>query len=334
MNAKLFSEAMSEVSDKYYEEAENYHCKKYRWVRFTSLVACAAIVAAAVLGTLWKQAPGQLVPQPGYDPPIIISPDDPSDNPEQIISLNVNEIEEPKVVSGNISVGVDDFTAMSYEELLTYFDTSLPISETLPYLTLQNEGFGIHQSEDHDIYYDENCVVFQNADGTQNISIDLSKVFQHYSDVLTVSADELQFTEINGRDLAVFHYTNETGADCYHTEFLQNDVAFVVCSENISADDYAKCLQVLVEKAPQGSGSVHTVTGEIIATDPYANSIGIYLDEEQAPQCSGGYGIDLPSGYSTEGYSLGDRVEVTYRGEPATIRTIWAEQFVDIQLLP
>ena len=28
MTTKLFSEAMSEVGDKYYEEAENYHCKK------------------------------------------------------------------------------------------------------------------------------------------------------------------------------------------------------------------------------------------------------------------------------------------------------------------
>lgn len=27
MNTKLFSEAISEVSDKYYEEAANYHCK-------------------------------------------------------------------------------------------------------------------------------------------------------------------------------------------------------------------------------------------------------------------------------------------------------------------
>ena len=32
-------------------------------------------------------------------------------------------------------------------------------------------------------------------------------------------------------------------------------------------------------------------------------------------------------------YSLGDRVEVMYTGEPATILTIWAEQLVDIKLL-
>ena len=49
MNAKLFSEAMSEVNDKYYEEAENYHCPKNRWIKFASLAACAAIVLAVSL---------------------------------------------------------------------------------------------------------------------------------------------------------------------------------------------------------------------------------------------------------------------------------------------
>ena len=46
MNAKLFSEAMSEVNDKYYEEAENYHCPKNRWIKLDSLAACAAILLA------------------------------------------------------------------------------------------------------------------------------------------------------------------------------------------------------------------------------------------------------------------------------------------------
>lgn len=333
MNAKLFSEAMNEVDNKYYVEAENYHGQKQRYIKLTSLAACAAIVAAAVLGTLWK-TPGQTMPQPGYDPPIITSPDDSSNHTEQAISLNVNEIEEPNVVSGNIALGADDFTAMSYEDMLTYFDTSLPIPETLPYLTLRSETFGIFQQEDHDIYYDGNFVVFQSSDGTQSINIDLSKVNKHTYDAFILSADELKFTEINGRELAVFHYTDENGADCYYTEFLQNDVAFMVGSENISAEDYGKCLQVLVEKAPQGTGSVHTITGEVTAITHNTNSIWVLLDEDEAPEYSRRYEINLPSGYSAEGYSMGDCVEVTYRGEPATICTIWAEQFVDIKSVP
>lgn len=40
MNAKLFSEAMSEVNDKYYEEAENYQHKKRGWTKWGTLAAC------------------------------------------------------------------------------------------------------------------------------------------------------------------------------------------------------------------------------------------------------------------------------------------------------
>lgn len=332
MNAKLFSEAMSEVNDKYYEEAANYHCKKHGWVKFTSLAACAAIVLAVSFATLWK-LPSQTTPQPEYEPPIITNPDNQSDNPEQGISLNLNEIKELNATSGSIALMADDYTAMSYEELLRYFDVSLPITETLPYLTLQSNDFGIYQTDNRGIYYDGNLIEFRNSGGTQDINIVLSKVFKHTSDVFDLSADELQFTEINGRELAVFHYTNENGTDCYYAEFLQNDVAFVVSSENISMEDYAKCLQVLVEKAQQNSGSVNTITGEIVVIDPYANHIGVRLDKEQAPEYSSVYGIDLPDGQSAGDYSLGDRVEVMYTGEPATILTIWAEQLVDIKLL-
>ena len=93
-------------------------------------------------------------------------------------------------------------------------------------------------------------------------------------------------------------------------------------------------MQALVDKTQQSSNAVHTIIGEIIAIDPYANHIGIRLDEDKAPEYSRGYGIDLPDGQSVDGYSLGDRVEITYMGEPATVLTIWAEQLVDITLLP
>lgn len=134
MNAKLFSEAMSEVNDKYYEEAENYHCPKNRWIKFASLAACAAIVLAVSFATLWKQFPGQTMPQPDYNPPIITNPNGQSDNTEQAISLNINEIAIPDTVIGNINLSGDDFTAISYEELLNYFDVSLPFQKHFPTL--------------------------------------------------------------------------------------------------------------------------------------------------------------------------------------------------------
>ena len=335
MNPELFSKAMSEVDDKYYEEAANYHCPKNRWLKPASLVACAAIVLAASFAALSQQHPGQSELQPDYNSPIITNPDDQWDDTKQVISLNINEIAAFDTVKSNmIELLDDDYTAMSYDELLTYFDVSLPIAETLSYLTLQSTDFGIFQSENRDIYYDGNSVVFQNPDGTQSINVGLSKVFKHTYDMFALSEEKLKFTNINGRELAVFHYTDENETECYYTEFSQDDVAFILSSKNISSEDYAKCLQALVKKTQQSSISVHTVTGEIIAIDPYANHIGIRLDEDQAPKYSRVYGIDLPDGQSADRYSLGDHVEVTYVGEPATILTIWAEQFVDISIEP
>ena len=52
MNTKLFSEAMSEVGDKYYEEAENYHCKKHGWVKWSAMAACLTVVLFTAFSVL------------------------------------------------------------------------------------------------------------------------------------------------------------------------------------------------------------------------------------------------------------------------------------------
>lgn len=46
MNTRQFFEAMNEVSDKYYEEAANYHSKKHKWIKWSAMAACLCIVAA------------------------------------------------------------------------------------------------------------------------------------------------------------------------------------------------------------------------------------------------------------------------------------------------
>ena len=168
----------------------------------------------------------------------------------------------------------------------------------------------------------------QNA-GVSNIEITDSNIKAFESTAKKYNID-FSLKKVKGEQT---RYKNENGAECYYVEFLQDDVAFVISSENISAEDYAKCLQALVNKTQQNSNSVHTITGEIIAIDPYANHIGIRLDEDKALKYSRGYGIDLPDGQSADGYSLGDRVEITYTGEPATVLTIWAEQLVDSLLM-
>lgn len=326
MNGRVFLEAMSEVDDRYYVEAEQYLCRPRRWARFASLAACAAILIALPL--LWARLSGQTAPGPDSSGPISW------DGAQQDVRLTVNEIGAPGTVTSNIALMWEDYRPMSYEELLAYFDVSLPVAEVLPDLALRPAEWGVYQSEDRSVYFDGNAVVFESADGVQRLQIVLSKVMKHIYDVFDLTGDTIQFTEVNGRELAVFHHTADDGGDCYYTEFLQNDVAFLVGAENLSAGDYGNCLQALVDSAPPSGGGDRTITGEVSAVDPYANRVGILLDEGTAPPYSRGYGIDLPESLSAGDYALGDRIEVTYTGEPATICTIWAEQLVGIRLLP
>ena len=48
MNTKLFSEAISEVGDKYYEEAANYHCKKHGWIKWSAMAACLCLIISGM----------------------------------------------------------------------------------------------------------------------------------------------------------------------------------------------------------------------------------------------------------------------------------------------
>ena len=54
MTTKLFSEAISEVGDKYYEEAANYHCKKHGWVKWSAMAACLTAVYLGLSFSLKK----------------------------------------------------------------------------------------------------------------------------------------------------------------------------------------------------------------------------------------------------------------------------------------
>lgn len=51
MNTKLFSEAMNEVNDRYYEEAANYQVKKKKngWLKWGAMAACLCLVVVGAL---------------------------------------------------------------------------------------------------------------------------------------------------------------------------------------------------------------------------------------------------------------------------------------------
>lgn len=332
MNPELFFEAMGEVDDTFYQEAQVYRQGPRRWGKFAWIAACAAVVCSVSLAPLRPGLPGQEAPLAQTGPPAASVPTPFAGESAPVPPVSVNEITAPHAVIHNIALLWEDYVPTTYEELLEYFYVSLPVPEVLPHLTLQEHDFGIFRSPERGAYFDGNGVVFANADGSEQFRIGLGKVFLHVYDVFELTEDELTFTDINGRKLALFHYTSEEGADCYYTEFLQGDVAFTVGSEAISVGEYLRCLEALVDPVPSDTGPAHSLTGEVDAIDPYANRIGLLVDEENGRQR--GYGVNLPAEWSAAEYSLGETLTVTYTGEPATICTIWPGQLIAVTRLP
>ena len=81
MNAKLFSEAMSEVDDKYYEEAASYCYKKREWVKWGAVAACLAAVLFTALSVLPDDARPQGTTSPdGQNGVIVDGPIDTDDD--------------------------------------------------------------------------------------------------------------------------------------------------------------------------------------------------------------------------------------------------------------
>ena len=313
MNAKQFSEGLGEIEEKYIAEAVAVYPRKSSLGKAAALAACAALVIAAVLIPTWLGREEALLPA--------------GDGGYEELQLFFNQIAQPSGGANLFDLSGEDFVPMSYEEVLAYFQVTLPVDAACPTLSLvgapEGGGFGRFASESRGTYYDGNTVLFSDGTGRQQVAVGLEKVWRCSGLGFQLTEEPLRFSAVNGRELALFRYQDEEGNDCCYVEFVQNDVAFLVRMQNLSSEDVARCLQALVEERP-GEGTVHTVTGEVTAVDPYANHIGV--DGED-----GIYGVNLPEELPAEGFSLGNVVRVTYTGEPATIDTIWAQQLLEIE---
>ena len=90
MNAKLFSEAMSEVNDKYYEEAENYHVKKHGWIKWSAMAACLTVMLFTALLFLTNYFHQQGTTPPDNSNGVIV--DNPTDTTDDDTTPATSEI--------------------------------------------------------------------------------------------------------------------------------------------------------------------------------------------------------------------------------------------------
>jgi len=332
MNKIELFEAIGEIDSNLITRCENevVHAPKQTWVRWLSVAACFCLVILCVFTLpIFKQTPNTPI-TPGNNSSQPTTPDN--------ASFYMNQLgKEPSFQNAIIALNANDFVSMTDDEFLKYYGVSFSINKAVPTLELQPQnpayGNGIFKNSSRVTYYDSHTFVFANDGNTQRIEITLSKTA--YYPGLIVGADEsgaqLKQSEINGFAVTIFQYAGENGSTRYHTEFLNNGIAYCITSYNLSQKDYTVALTSVIadnltaEANPSGAEELHTVTGTVNSVDENANLISI----------SSGNGVFstlkvyLPDG-DAKTYSVGDKVKVSYIGNPITICTIWEQQLKSI----
>lgn len=332
MNKIELFEAIGEIDSDLIIRRENevFHTPKQIRVRWVSVAACLCLVILCIfILPIFKQIPSSpITPESNSSQPTT------SDN----ALLYINQLaQEPSFQNSNISLNLNDFIAMTDDQLQKYYGVSFSISKAVPALERQPQNpannNGIFKNSSRGTYYDSHTFVFANDGNTQRIEIMLSKTA--YYPGLIVSTDEngtqLKQSEINGFAVTIFRYVGEDGSDCLYTEFLNNGIAYCITSYNLSQKDYAAALSLVIadnvhsEANPSGAEDTHMVHGTVNAVDQNANLISISAGDSALSALK----IYLPDG-EAKNYFVGDQVEVSYVGNPITICTIWAQQIKSI----
>ncbi len=247
--------------------------------------------------------------------------------------VNINELEKaPHFTTHLFYLNPADFVSMTDDELVDYYGITFNIEIADFALTLQqqnpNAANGLYKNSEGGVYYDTNIFVYQSAGGFQRLAVTLGKAFHAPGFIAQSSKYEhsLKQSEINGVGVTIFHYRKD-GSDCYHTEFLNNGVSYRITSYNLPLKDYIEALASIIADnyvfsgGPASARAAHTAAGFVDTVDTAANFITIKPENAFDPALA----VYLPDGEASR-YSLGDKIEIRYIGNPMTIGTIWPQQ--------
>ena len=271
MNAKLFSEAMSEVNDKYYEEAANYHCKKHRWVKWSAMAACLTVVlftAFSVLPNYFRQQ-GTTLP----DNPNGVIVDNPTDDTTPTTSeihismsnIAMNQINDSfNTDYARYNPETDVEVVWNREDIIAYYRTDL-VPAYIP------DGFSASEDNNKAIAYigQDGSVVedtvyldFYNGEAAQNgikqgFSITVSKI-GIVQTCFVLPEDELKTSDIGGTAVAFGHrsvpnrpYDSDTHEpsgyyDMYVAEFEHDGIEYEIVAEQMEAEEVVKVVSSII----------------------------------------------------------------------------------------
>lgn len=274
MNAKLFSEAMSEVNDKYYQEAENYHCKKHGWVKWSAMAACLTVVLFTAFSVLPHYFRQQGTTPPDNPNGVIV------DNPTDTINDTTPATSEIHISMSNIAMNqINDSFNTDYarynpetdvevvwnrEDIIAYYGTDL-VPAYIP------DGFSASEDNNKAIAYigQDGSVVedtvyldFYNGEAAQNgikqgFSITASKI-GIVQTCFVLPEDELKTSDIGGTTVAFGHRSVPNGPydpnthepsgyyDMYVAEFEHDGIEYEIVAEQMEAEEVVKVVSSII----------------------------------------------------------------------------------------
>ena len=343
-DSKTIFQAIGEVDDDLLLDAEaawerGAIRRSARWLRWVAAAACFLLVAAAVY---WPQS--RDVP-----PPVSAGASTAANGGEQPDSGACAPADLPAPVEpafnelarglytapgGMYGLPAEDYVPMTRAEALDHFGAKLPVEEAAPELRQESGGeYGVYRSGERGCYYDVNSFRFSSETGEKVLTVSLrtTLIMAPSPPEIRSSPETLEPTRVNGWDLILFDLGGG-GAPCYYTEFFQSGAAWYVTGQGLTADEFVRVLSALLKEKPVTDVPV-TVTGTVTAVDSRHSD---YFDGQEHHysedhdyielELDQGGGLTVWLRGEADRYAKGDRVTVTYTGEPATVGHIWPGQ--------
>jgi hypothetical protein len=173
------------------------------------------------------------------------------------VNVHVNELcTQPSFTISEIFLLKDDYIVMTDDEFMTYFGLRLP-GEIISGLTLQkqnsNGNNGIYKNNIRGAYYDTHSFHYSNANGSQGITIILSKGRLPRRIIWEPVFPPFLNSDVNGIAVTIAHYMGvydfsgkDENNDIYYAEFMLKGNGYAVISKNMSAPNFMAALTIIV----------------------------------------------------------------------------------------
>ncbi len=352
---KLYN-SISNIDNRFIEEAQAEKIIKAPvWRKWTAMAACLCLMAVGVLIIVrpWEMG-GTFVPNPNstverepepneYPSTNIVSGftlDEPNSSNTFLAIFNDVDM-APVGESAMIELASEDFCSMSVEESLDYFGVTLPEYGIVPGLNLTGGGcfgseYGVYRTENRAVYYDVNSYEFTGSG--KSVILTLRTLFNPMpsSEQIINGPEQIEFTEINGWELALFRYVDDNRGECVYTEFVLDGVTCTISTCGLENDELAQVLMSILPQKEHVTDPV-SVTGTVThvdsRTEDYFDGTEHYYSEKHdyiTVDC-GDTRLTVWFPGEANRFSAGDSVTITYNGEPATAYNIWPGQLISVK---